>query len=99
MMRRYVAGVEMDLRGAPIVAGDEAVQNFGQETSLLVPEPAHDAEVDGDQLAARVHEQIARVHVGVKKAVAHGLTQKTLDHGATQPRQVKLFGHQRGTIR
>ena len=43
---------------------------LGEEQPLLRPEPAHDAEIDRDQPALRVDEQIARMHVGVKEAVA-----------------------------
>ena len=70
MVARHVAGVEMDLRGALIVARDEAEQDFGEEAALLRAEPAHDAEVDRDQPAVGVDEQIAGMHVGVEEAVA-----------------------------
>ena len=74
MMPRHIAGVEMHLRRALIVAGDEAEQDFGEEAPLLRPEPSHDAEVDRDQPAVVVDEQIAGMHVGVEEAVAqaHG---------------------------
>ena len=35
MMRRHVAGLEMHLGGAVIVAGDEAVEDLGEEAPLL----------------------------------------------------------------
>ena len=72
----------MHLGGALIVAGDEAVEDFGEEAPLLRPEPAHDAEVDGDQPAVVVDEQIAGMHVGVEEAVAQRVAQEGLDHGA-----------------
>ena len=74
---RHVAGVEMHLRGAVVVARDEAEQNFGEEAPLLRPEPAHDAEIDRDQPAVVVDEQIARMHVGVEEAVAQRMAQET----------------------
>ena len=43
----HVAGLEMHLGDAAIVARDEAEQDFGEEAPLLRPEPAHDAEIDG----------------------------------------------------
>ena len=42
----------------------------------MQPEPAHDAEVDGDDAPLLVDEQVALVHVGVEEAVAHGVTQE-----------------------
>ena len=84
MMRRHVAGPEMHLRRAPIVARDEAVQDLGEEAALLRAEPAHDAEVDRDDVAVRVDQQIALVHVGMKEAVAHGVAQERAQHRQTE---------------
>ena len=81
----------MHLRRAVIIARDEAEQNLGEEAPLLRPEPPHDAEVDGDQPAVVVDEQIARMHVGVKKAVAQSVAQETLDHLAAERRQVEAL--------
>src|SRR4029079_3734296 len=55
-----IAGVEMHLRRPMITARDEAVEDLTEKAALLGAEPAHDAEVDGDQLAVVVDEQIAR---------------------------------------
>jgi len=55
----HVAGLEMHLGDPAIIARDEAQQNFGQEAALLHAEPAHDAEIDRDQAAGIVEEQIA----------------------------------------
>ena len=98
MMPRHVAGVEMHLRGAMIVAGDEAEQDFGEEAPFLRPEPAHDAEVDRDQFAVGVDEQIAGMHVGVEEAVAQRVAQEILDHGAAERRQVEALGCERGVV-
>ena len=92
MVRRHVAGLEMHLGGALVVAGDEAVEDFGEEAALLRPEPAHDAEVDRDELALVVDEQIARMHVGVEEAVAQRVAQEGLDHRARQMRKVEARG-------
>ena len=67
---RHIAGLEMDLRDALIVAPDEAVKDLGEEPPLLAAEPAHDAEIDRDDAARVVDEEIALMHVGVKEAVA-----------------------------
>ncbi len=84
----------MNLRGAVIIAGDEAVQDFRKEQPLLGAEPAHDAEVDGNQPAVIVDEQIAGMHVGVKEAVAQRMAEKGLDQGAGELPQIEAFGHQ-----
>ena len=76
VMRRHVAGFEMDGGSAIVIARDEAVQDFREKAALGQAQPAHDAEVDGDDLAAVVDEQIALVHVGMKEAVAHGVAKE-----------------------
>ena len=68
---RHIAGLEMDFRHAPVVARDEAIEDFGEKAPLLEPEPAHDAEIHRDQAPLRVDEQISLVHVGMEKSVAH----------------------------
>ena len=65
-------------------------QDFGEEAPLLQAEPAHDAEVDRDQPAGIVEEQIAGVHVGMKEAVAQRVAQETLDHLAPELGQIDL---------
>ena len=50
LMRRHIARIEMHLRDARIVAADEAIENLGEEQALLGREPAHDAEIDGDEI-------------------------------------------------
>ena len=99
MMRRHVARLEMYLRRAAVIARDEAVEDFREEPPLLVAEPAHDAEVDGGEAAVRIDEQVARMHVGVKKAVAHGVAQERLDDGAAKLRQVVALGGERRAVR
>ncbi len=61
-------------------------------------EPAHDAEVDRDQPATVIDEQIARMHVGVEEAVAQSLAQATLNHAAAERRQVETLGSKRGVV-
>ena len=76
-----VARLEMDLRDALVVAADEAEQDLGEEPALLAPEPAHDAEIDGDDAAILVDEEISLMHVGVEKPVAQRVAQEGLDQG------------------
>ncbi len=94
MVRRHVARFEVHLGGAAIVARDEAVKNFRQEPSLFRPKPSHDAEIDRDQPAFMIDKQIARMHVGVKKAVAQGMAEEGLDHGGGKTRQIEALGLQ-----
>ncbi len=99
MVRGHIAGFEMHFRRAVVVAGDEAEQDLGQEASLLGAEPPHDAEVDGDQLARVVREQVARMHVGVKKAVAQRVPQERLDHSTGESLEVEALGLEPGAVR
>jgi hypothetical protein len=55
----------MHFRGAAIVAGDEAEQDLREKAPLLRPEPAHDAEVDRDQLAGIVDQIDASTRDGL----------------------------------
>ena len=79
VLARHIAGLEMHLGDAQIVAGDEAVEDFGEEAALLLAEPPGDAEIDGDDGAVRLDEQIARMHVGMEEAVAQRMAQERLD--------------------
>ena len=96
---RHVAGLEMHLGGAVVIAGDEAVQDFRQEQTFLGAEPTHDAEVHGDELRVVVDEQIAGMHVGMKEAVAQRVAEKGLDQRAREPRQVEAFRDQARAVR
>jgi hypothetical protein len=98
MMRRHVARLEMHLRGAVIVARDEAVEDLGQETALLRRQPAHDAEVDRHDAAVAVQEQVSRMHVGVEEAVAQCVTQESLHQRTPERRQVQPARFQCGAI-
>ena len=81
-----------------IIAGDEAVKNFGEEAAFLRPQPAHDAEIDRDQFAVGIDEQIAGMHVGVEKAVAQRVAQEALNHIAAERRQVEAARFERGAV-
>ncbi len=98
MVRRHIAGLEMHFGGAAIIAGDEAEQDLGQEAALLRPEPSHDAEVDRDQPAGVVDEQIAGMHVGVEEAVAQRVAQEGLDHRARELLEIEPLGLEPGAI-
>src|SRR6516164_6334338 len=89
MMSRHVASVEMHLRRSVIIAGYESKQDFSQKLPLLLSESSHDAEVDSDQPAVNVDEEVTWMHIGVEKAVAQGMAQKALNDFAAELRQVK----------
>src|SRR5258708_16330111 len=90
MVRWHVAGFEMYFCDAMVIARDEAVENFGKETAFLAAEPAHDAEVDGNQPAGGIDKEISRMHVRVKEAIAQRVTQETLDNLARQVDEVDV---------
>src|SRR5260370_18080076 len=89
-MARHIAGLEMHFGNASIVAGDEAQKNFREEAPLLLAEPAHNAEIDGNEAAGIVEKQVAGMHVGMKEAVAQRVAQETLDHLAPEFGQIDL---------
>ena len=88
----------MHLRGALIVASNEAEQDLGQEAALFGPQPSHDAEVDRDQTAVVVDEQIAGMHVGVEEAIAQRVPQEALEHSVAERRQIEAAGLERGAV-
>ena len=98
MMARDIARLEMHLGDAPIVPGDEAIEDFGEKAALLEAEPPHDAEIDGDEAAVAVDEEIALVHVGVEEAVAHGVAQEGLQHAMAQRRHVVPLARDAGHV-
>ena len=80
-------------RNAPrpraVVARDEAIEDFGEEPSLLEAEPTHDAEIDRDDAPLRVDEEIALMHVGVEEAVAQRMAQERLDQRRAELRRIE----------
>ncbi len=99
MMRRHVARPEVHLRRAPVIARDETVQDLREEPALLVPEPAHDAEIDGDDVARLVDEQVALVHVGVEEAVPHRVREETAEHDEAERLEIVAVRAQRARDR
>ena len=74
----------MDLGDAAVIAGDEAVEDFGEPHPRAPVDPAHDAEIDGGDTTVRQREQIPVVKVGVEEAVHHRLPQEGADQGRRQ---------------
>jgi len=69
-----------------------------EESSFVWAQPSHDAEVDRDQASLGVDEQIARVHVGMKKAITKRVAQEGLDQGAAEPREIQVPCRQRRAV-
>ena len=97
---RHVACLEMHLGHPQIVPANESIEDFRQKPALLPAQPAHDAEIDGDDATRIINEEIALVHVGVEKSVAQRGAQKGLDQAARQcariksePNQTLRIGH------
>src|SRR4051812_22454679 len=85
LMLGHVADLEMALGDRPVIAGDEAVEDVGEETTLLARDAAHDAEIDRDDIAGPgISKEIARMHVGMKEAVADRMLEKRLEQRFTQ---------------
>ena len=85
---RHIARLEMHLGDAAIVAHDEAVEDLGEIAALLLAEAADDAEVDGDDVASAIDEEVAGMHVGMEEAVAQRVAQERLDKHLREMRQV-----------
>ena len=71
--RRHKAHRKVDVGDAPVIAHEEAMQGLRHEAAHGGIEPARDAIVDRDQHALGIHEQIARMHVGVEEAAVERL--------------------------
>ena len=69
----------MDFGDAAVIAGDQAVEDFGQPHPRAPVDPAHDAEVDRRDAAVGQREQIAVVQVGVEESVDDRLAQEGAD--------------------
>ena len=73
---RHIAGLEMHLGHALVVADQEAEQHLRQIAPGLGVEPTHDPEIDGDDIAVRIHQQVAGMQVGVEEAVPERLVEE-----------------------
>ena len=82
---------------APVIAAEEGEKVFCQIAPIIVGQAADDAEIHADVLpqmcAIGAHRDIARMHVGVKKAIAKHLREENL-HALTRE---FLNVHSRGT--
>ena len=105
VVRRHIAGLEMNLGDAGIIAGDKAVEYFGEIEPGAAVDAAHDAEIDDADagmvhtVPRRDHEQIALVQIGVEEALGNGLGEEAVDQHACQGRPVDIERGQRGPVR
>ncbi len=81
VVRRDILRFEMDLGDPHVIAGDQAVEDFGQPQPRLTVDSAHDPEIHGGYSAVLQREQISLVQVGVEIAVDHRLAKKGADQG------------------
>ena len=59
-----------------VVALQEAQQHVGEVVARLAVEPAHDAEIDGADIALEIDEHVPGMLVAVEEAVAEGLLEE-----------------------
>jgi hypothetical protein len=85
---RHITSLEMDLRHAPVIALDEAMEDFREKAPLFETEAAHDAEVHHCEAPLRVDKQISLMHVGVEKSVPHRRAKKRLNDVAAEGLQI-----------
>ncbi len=98
LVARHVAGLEMHLGDAAIVAVEERDQHVGEKVTRGAVEPPHDAEIDRDQRAVRIDEQIARMQVGVEETVAEHLIEEVRGGARQKVAQVEARRQQSGAI-
>ncbi|MND62325.1 hypothetical protein D3C80_536070 [compost metagenome] len=99
VVARHITGLEMHLSHPHIVAGNEAVEDFGKEAAFLFAKASGNAHIDGNDLALSIHEEIAGMHVGVEEAIAQRMPQEGLDQRIGELVQVVAGGLQALDIR
>ena len=73
---------------AVVVAVEEGEEVDGEVAFVVVRKAAHNAEIQRDIAAFIVHQNIARVHIGVEKAVFEHLGEEDFHAIARQPFQI-----------
>ncbi len=74
----------MDFGDAAVIAGDQAVEDFGQPDPRAAVDSAHDPEVDHRDAPVGQREEISLVKVGVEEAVDDRLPQEGADQGCRE---------------
>src|SRR3546814_9765729 len=85
----------MDFRHAAVIAGDEAVEDLREPHPRPPVDPAHDAEIDRDDVAIGGDEQIALMHVGMEEAFGDRLAQEGVDQPCRDLLHIMAGGDQR----
>ena len=82
-------------RDTMIVAPEEGEKILCEVVLVGLRKRAHDAEIERDVLAVirRIggHEDVARMHIGVKETVAEHLCEEDLHAGAGEPRNIDVL--------
>ena len=92
VVRRHILRLEMDLGDAPVIAGEQAVEDLGEPDAGLAVDPAHDPEIDRGEAAVGEREEIALVKIGVEEAVDNRLAEE----GANEDGRKRLHVVARG---
>ena len=95
---RHEAGGELHLGDPAVVALQEAQQHVGEVIAGLAVEPAHDAEIDGADIALGIDEHVAGMLVAVEKAVAEGLLEEDRRGAGQHQIDVEAGGQHRHAI-
>ena len=98
MIAGYILRFEMDFGDATVIAGGQAIKDFGQPLPRTPVDAPHDAEIDRHDRAIGSHEQIALVHVGMEIAAADGLRQECQNQPLRQSLAVVACGIERCDI-
>ena len=96
---RHPAGLDVSCGDPAIVPAEERQEILREIAFVSLGERTHDAEVQSDVFASvggvGRDEDIAGMHVGVKKSVAKHLSEKYLDSRARKPRKIDSLLDQR----
>src|SRR5258706_4375969 len=85
---RNPARLDMYFRDAPVIAPEKGEEVLREVVLVHLVERAHDAEVERDVAAVGRHQDVPRVHVGVKEPVAENLREENLDAGTRELRDL-----------
>src|SRR5579864_1829355 len=99
-VRGHPSRLEVRCRNAAVVAPEERQEVLREIALVALRQRAHDAEVERDVpgVIGRVDadEDIARVHIRVKKAVAEHLREEDFDAGAREALEIDAGGDEIG---
>ena len=79
-----IARLEMHFGDAAVILADKAHKDLGIDPARVFVDPAHDAEVKGDDVTVRRDLQVALVHVGMEEPIPQRVVQEQLQHPCAQ---------------